>query len=286
MKTKGIKLVSWNVNGIRAIWKKGALQKLIEQESPDILLLQETKATPDQLAEEMKNFAGYDSFFESSSMRKGYSGVAIYTRNNKNLLPIKVTHSILTALGEKHPLTDETATLSDDEKAKIFLDNEGRTLIAEYKDFYVMNCYWPNGGKSQEHYNYKLAYYDKTLKLMQKLEKKKPVIFSGDINATVADIDLARPKENKDKLGCTAPERERLAKFTDNFVDTYRYINKNKVQYTWWDMKTRSREKNVGWRIDYFFASKSLSGKILDAKILDDFMGSDHCPVILSIKSF
>ena len=282
-----MKIISWNVNGLRAVWKKGALQKLISEQSPDIFVLQETKSTPDQLSGEMKTFDGYTSFFESSSMRKGYSGVAIYTKENKNNKLIKVTNTILTALGEKHPKIEELG----------FLDNEGRTLLAEYEKFYLMNCYWPNGGKSEEHYHYKLAYYDKTLKLMQKLEKKKnkkivdgvekefykPVIFTGDINATVADIDLARPKENKGKLGCTEPERSRLAKFTDNFVDSYRKINGDKVQYTWWDMKTSSRAKNVGWRIDYFFTSKSLESKIVDARIMDEFMGSDHCPIVLRL---
>jgi exodeoxyribonuclease-3 len=265
MKTN-IKLVSWNVNGIRAIWKKGAMQEFVTKNNPDILVLQETKSTPDQLTEEMKSFNGYTSYFESSSMRKGYSGVAIYTKEK----PIKVTGTILKALGEK--------------ESEQFMDNEGRTLIAEYENFYLMNCYWPNGGKSEDHYNYKLSYYEKTLKLMQKLEKKKPVIFTGDINATVADMDLARPKENAGKLGCTEPERERLRRFVDNFVDTYRLINHDKVQYTWWDMKTRSREKNVGWRIDYFFVSKSLHKDVVDAKIMDEVMGSDHCPILLEVK--
>jgi exodeoxyribonuclease-3 len=158
-----------------------------------------------------------------------------------------------------------------------------------------MNCYFPNGGKSPEHYEYKLEYYDHFLKLAQKLEKKKCknsegetftkyVIFTGDINATNADIDLARPKENRDKLGCTKPERDRLKNFTDNFIDTYRYINSDKVQYTWWDMKTRSREKNVGWRIDYFYTSKSLEKNIISATIRDDIVGSDHCPIVLEVE--
>jgi exodeoxyribonuclease III len=259
-----MKIISWNVNGIRAIWKKGALQDLIQRESPDILLLQETKSTPDQLSYELINIPGYASYFESSSMRKGYSGVAIYTKTD-SYKPLKV-------MG--------TLGLS----AEKFLDNEGRTLIAEYTDFYLMNCYWPNGGKSVDHYNYKLEYYKHTLKIMQKLEKSKPVIFAGDINATVSDLDLARPKENKDKLGCTKPERDSLALFTKNFIDTYRFVNGDKVQYTWWDMKTRSRDKNVGWRIDYFYVSQILNTRILRAEILDDFMGSDHCPILLVLK--
>jgi exodeoxyribonuclease-3 len=206
----------------------------------------------------MKKYAGYYSYFESSSMRKGYSGVAIYSKEK----PLSVQNGL---------------------GVKGFLDNEGRTIIAEFETFFVINCYFPNGGKSDEHYEYKLEYYAHFLKLAQKLEKKKPVIFTGDINATNADIDLARPKENAGKLGCTDRERAALLKFTDSFIDTYRHVNGDKVQYTWWDMKTRSREKNVGWRIDYFYTSKSLSGQIKNAIILDGVLGSDHCPIILEV---
>jgi exodeoxyribonuclease-3 len=231
--------------------------------------VQETKSTPDQLTDDMKNYAGYHSCFESSSMRKGYSGVAIYSKEK----PINIFNTM---------------------GAKDFLDNEGRTIICEFEKFYIMNCYFPNGGKSPEHYEYKLEYYDHFLKLAKKLESKKHknsegetftkyVIFTGDINATNTDLDLARPKENRDKLGCTKPERDRLKNFTDNFIDTYRYINSDKVQYTWWDMKTRSREKNVGWRIDYFYTSKSLGQNIVSATIRDDIIGSDHCPILLEV---
>jgi exodeoxyribonuclease-3 len=269
MLKKQIKLISWNVNGIRAGWKKGSFQKTIDDEKPDILCVQETKSTPDQLTDDMKNYAGYHSCFESSSMRKGYSGVAIYSKEK----PINIFNTM---------------------GAKDFLDNEGRTIICEFEKFYIMNCYFPNGGKSPEHYEYKLEYYDHFLKLAKKLESKKHknsegetftkyVIFTGDINATNTDLDLARPKENRDKLGCTKPERDRLKNFTDNFIDTYRYINSDKVQYTWWDMKTRSREKNVGWRIDYFYTSKSLGQNIVSATIRDDIIGSDHCPILLEV---
>jgi exodeoxyribonuclease III len=253
-----MKIISWNVNGLRAIWKKGALQDLLEKENPDILILQETKSEVSQLTSEMINIKNYTSYFESAKNRKGYSGVAVYTK----ISPVKINYTL---------------------GVKDFIDNEGRTIMAEYDNFYLMNCYWPNGGKSDEHFQYKLDYYDETLKIMQKLEKKKPVIFAGDINATVADIDLARPKENAGKLGCTTFERDRLKKFCDKFVDTYRYKNGDKIQYTWWDMKTRSREKNVGWRIDYFFTSTSLKDKIKTAKILDQHFGSDHCPIVLEL---
>lgn len=253
-----MKLISWNVNGIRAGFKKDTLKQVFTI-GADVIALQETKCETSQLSEEQLNYHGYKSVFESARNRKGYSGVAVYTK-----LDFKLVH----------------ATLGD----KDFYDEEGRTLVVEFEKFYFINCYFPNGGKSDEHYEYKLEYYEKFLKLAQKLEKKKPVIFTGDINATNADIDLARPKENAGKLGCTDAERKALAKFVDKFVDTYRYINGDKVQYTWWDMKTRSRDKNVGWRIDYFYTSKSLEKKIVNAQIHDDILGSDHCPISLEVK--
>lgn len=260
-----VKLVSWNVNGLRAVWNKNAIQDFVSKYKPDILALQEIKCEEEQLTEEQKRLGGniYKSVFESAKNRKGYSGVAIYTR-----LPFKLLHATL--------------------NKKDFYDEEGRTIVAEFEKFYLINCYFPNGGKSEEHYNYKLEYYKHFLDLAKKLEKKndfaKPVIWCGDVNATNTDNDLARPKENAGKLGCTEPERNALAKFVDNFVDTFRYINGDKVKYTWWDMKTRSREKNVGWRIDYFYTSKSLEKNIVDAKILDEVMGSDHCPITLEVK--
>lgn len=253
-----MRIITWNVNGLRAVWKKGELQNLIKKYNPNVLGLQETKSEIEQLSDETRNHAGYFSFFESSKMRKGYSGVAIYSKEN----PIKVT-----------------GTMGD----KKFLDNEGRTIVAEYEKFYLINCYFPNGGKSPEHFIYKLEYYKNFLKLAKKLEKEKPVIFMGDINATVADIDLARAKENAGKLGCTDVERAALKLFKDNFADTWRDANPEKQEYTWWDMKTRSREKNIGWRIDYIFVSKVLKDKIKKIEILGDFMGSDHCPVLLDI---
>ncbi len=264
-----MKLISWNVNGIRAGFKKDTLKQVFQM-VPEVIALQETKCEVSQLTDEQLNYYGYKSVFESARNRKGYSGVAVYTT-----LPFKLVHA---SLGDKD-----------------FYDEEGRTLVVEFEKFYFINCYFPNGGKSPEHYLYKLEYYEKFLKLAQKLEKKKyknekgeeftkPVIFTGDINATNTDLDLARPKENAGKLGCTEPERKALAKFVDKFVDTYRYINGDRVQYTWWDMKTRSREKNVGWRIDYFYTSKNLENKIVNAEILDQVYGSDHCPILLEVK--
>lgn len=168
--------------------------------------------------------------------------------------------------------------------SKNFLDNEGRTLIAEYEEFYLINCYFPNGGKSEEHFQYKLEYYRKFLKLVLKLEKKKPVVFCGDVNATVSDIDLARPKENAGKLGCTPEERNLLAKWKQYFIDIWREKNPEKEEYTWWDFKTRARERNVGWRIDYFFISKTLKNKVKKIEILNQVYGSDHCPILIDIN--
>lgn len=251
-----MKIISWNVNGIRAVSKKPNWQEVFNL-SPDVLAIQETKATPEQLTDVVRAPSGYYSYFDSSKVRKGYSGVAVFTK----VEPEKVEYG----LGADH------------------MDQEGRLLTLYFKDFIIMNCYFPNGGKSDEHFLYKLDYYDQFLKRAKVLEKKKPVIFVGDINATVADIDLARPKENAGKLGCTVDERTRLAKFVEAFVDTFRCIHGDKVKYTWWDMKTGARLRNVGWRIDYIFTSKTLEKKIKSAEVLDEIQGSDHCPIVLDV---
>lgn len=252
-----MKIISWNVNGLRAVSKKENWKEIFKL-SPDILAIQETKATPDQLPKNVLHPKGYFSYFDSSKIRKGYSGVAVYTK----VMPEKIEYG----LGADH------------------MDMEGRLLTLYFKDFIVMNCYWPNGGKSDDHFLYKLDYYEQFLQRAKKLEKKKPVIFMGDVNATVGDIDLARPKENAGHLGCTVEERTLLAKFVGAFIDTFRFVHGDKIKYTWWDMKTRARERNIGWRIDYIFISKILEKKIKNANILNEVFGSDHCPIVLDIK--
>jgi exodeoxyribonuclease-3 len=254
-----MKIATWNVNGIRAIWKRGDLQEFIKTYSPDILALQETKAEIEQLDDDTKNHEGYYTFFESSKMRKGYSGVAIYSKTQ----PVDVTGTM---------------------GVKDFLDNEGRTIVAEYEKFFLINCYFPNGGKSPEHYEYKLEYYKHFLALAKKLEKKKPVIFLGDVNTAQEEIDLARPKENSEHVGFTIKEREEVRKFSLNFVDIWRDNNREKAEYTWWDVKSGARARNIGWRIDYIFISKSLKDKVKKVEILGSQMGSDHCPVLLDIN--
>lgn len=256
-----MKIITWNVNGLRAIERKGELDNLIKLHNPDIICLQETKSQIDQLTDKTKDKDGYYSFFESATNRKGYSGVAIYSK----FQPKKVS-------------------LTMGYKESDITDNEGRTILAEYEKFYLINCYFPNGGKSKEHFAYKLEYYKYFLKLARKLEKKKPVIFCGDVNATVADIDLARPKENKGHIGCTPEERALLLEWKKYFLDIWREENPKAEVYTWWDMKTRARERNIGWRIDYFFISKTLKNKVQNIEILGEVYGSDHCPVLLEVK--
>lgn len=251
-----MKIISWNVNGIRAVEKKGALRELFLMDA-DIIGIQETKATPDQLSEGIISPPGYFSYFDSSKIRKGYSGVAVYTK----IKPEKIEYG----LGADR------------------MDQEGRLLTLYFKDFIIMNCYFPNGGKSEDHFLYKLDYYKQFLQRAKMLEKKKPVIFMGDVNATVSDIDLARPKENAGKLGCTEEERSLLALYVDSFLDSFRYIHGETIKYTWWDMKTRARERNIGWRIDYMFLSKIFAKKIKKAEILNDVFGSDHCPTLLDL---
>jgi len=264
-----MKLISFNVNGLRAVDRKGALANLFSL-GADVIALQETRCEVSQIPEDRFAPKGYTSHFLSAQNRKGYSGVAFYTNQKVE----KVEYGLA---GYADP------SLIHEEKAGEFFDNEGRLLTIFLKDVIIMNCYFPNGGKGIDHFYYKLAYYEAFLKKAKAFEKIKPVIFCGDINATVADIDLARPKENKGKLGCTPEERARLADFAKEFVDTFPLIQGDRVKYSWWDMKTRSREKNVGWRIDYFFVSRSLEKRVNDADILDQFTGSDHAPVSLDI---
>jgi len=253
-----MKIISWNVNGLRAIVKKDKWNQLFEL-NPDIICLQETKAHPEQLIEEVRNPAGYFSYFDHSKMRKGYSGVAIYSK----IKPDKVDYG----LGVSK------------------YDQEGRLLVAYYKDFVLLNGYFPNGGEDPARLKYKLEFYEEFFKLIEKLKKKGfKIIFCGDINTAHNEIDLARPKENSDHTGFLRIERDWLDKIiSKNYIDTFRYLFPNKIQYSWWDMKTFARERNVGWRIDYFFVSSNLKEKIKKAEILNEVFGSDHCPVLLEL---
>ena len=253
-----MKLISFNVNGIRASYKKGALEELFKLNA-DIIGIQETKSTPDQLSEEIISPKGYISYFDSAKERKGYSGVAVYTK----VKPVKVEYG-----------------LGKDE-----YDIEGRCLTLHFKDFAFVTAYFPNGGRDEEHFRFKLRYYDMFLKHVQKLEKKyTKIVFCGDLNVAHNEIDLARPKENSNQIGFLPIERAWVDKVEEaGFIDTFRSLHPKTVKYSWWDMKTFSRDRNVGWRIDYIFVSKLLIKKVKKAEILTDFKGSDHAPVFLDL---
>lgn len=247
------------MNGIRAVLKKGFLDWL-SGEKPDILCLQETKAQEEQLPSDLKNVKGYDVYF-SSTQKKGYSGVALYTKIKPE--SIKIGFGI-----EK-------------------FDNEGRIQVADYKSFILFNIYFPNGKASGERLKYKMDFYDAFLAYVDKLKKKdKKIIICGDVNTAHKEIDLARSKENEKISGFLPEERAWIDKFISHgFVDIFRIFNQHPGQYTWWDFKSKARERNVGWRIDYFYVSDNLKQNMKSSKILSDVMGSDHCPISLEITS-
>lgn len=256
-----MKIISWNTNGLRATIKQGNFTSLFAFNNPDIVCFQETKCEPEQLDEKTRNLKGYNSYFSYSKKRKGYSGVAIYSKEK----PEKVEYGI----GIKD------------------FDDEGRLVIVYYKKFVLINGYFPNGGSGPDRLEYKLKFYDAFLKFINKLKKEgKNVIFCGDINTAHTEIDLARPKENKENTGFLPIERAWLDKVVANgFLDVFRFLNPEKRDvYTYWDQKTRARERNVGWRIDYFFVSDSLIKKVKNLKTMSDYIGSDHCPIMLEIS--
>ena len=253
-----MKIFSWNVNGIRAAQKKGFLD-FVNKYNPDILCLQETKAELSQLDDGLINISGYNSYFESCKIKKGYSGVAIYSK----FIPI-----------------DQSCSLGSD---KIF-DVEGRNQIFEFDKFYLLNFYFPNGQMSDERLIYKLKFHDAVYNLLMKLKKKKkPVIVCGDYNIAHNEIDLKHPKPNQNTSGFLRVERDWLDKLQKaNFVDTFRHFNPREVKYSWWTYMRNARQNNVGWRIDYFWTNKI---SIVDrAEIHNEVFGSDHCPVSIALK--
>ncbi len=254
-----MKILSWNVNGIRAIEKKGFLE-WFQKESPDVLCLQETKARPEQLSEKMMKPDGYHSYW-SAAEKKGYSGVAIYTKTQ----PKAVTEG----LGIKE------------------FDSEGRTLVADYGDFVLFNVYYPNGGAGNKRVPFKMKFYDAFLTKAEELRKQgKKIIITGDINTAHTEIDLARPKENVKNTGFLPEEREWVSKFIKcGYVDTFRHFTKDGGHYTWWDYYTGARARDAGWRIDYFFVTENLLSKLKKAFILKNVMGSDHCPIGIELKN-
>ncbi len=252
-----MKLLCWNVNGIRAIEKKGFLAWL-EKESPDILCLQETKAHPNQLGDSLLKPNGYKTFW-SAAEKGGYSGVAVYSKINPE--------SVQEGIG----VTE--------------YDSEGRTLMIDYGKFVLFNIYFPNGGAGNKRVPFKMGFYDAFLKRCEKLRKQgRKIIVTGDVNTAHEEIDLARPKENQKNTGFLPEERAWVSKFLKcGYVDTLRHFEKGGGLYTWWDYKTGARARNVGWRIDYFFVSENLIPQLKRAYILPEVLGSDHCPVGIEI---
>ena len=250
------KLVSWNVNGLRAIVSKGLFQEFMEKENPDIICLQETKLQQGQIKMDLE---GYEEYWNYAD-RRGYSGTAIFTKEK----PISVTNG-----------------LGIDEH-----DHEGRVITAEFEDYYLVTVYVPNAKEDLSRLEYRQHWEDDFLSYIKKLEEKKPVIYCGDLNVAHREIDLKNPKSNKGHAGFTDEEREKLdVVLSSDLVDTYRHFYPDKEgAYSWWSYRFHAREKNAGWRIDYFIASKALMPRIEDALIYADAYGSDHCPVGIIIK--
>lgn len=248
-----MKIISWNVNGIRAVSKKGFFE-FVEKESPDILCLQETKAHPEQLGDELINIPGYHSFW-SAAEKKGYSGVATYTKTK----PINVDHGF----GVNK------------------FDNEGRIVKTEFDKFVLFNIYFPNGQKDDERLQYKLDFYDEFLAQSEKEKKSgKAVISCGDYNTAHKEIDLKNPKANQKFSGFLPIEREWIDSYINKgYTDTFREFCTEADQYSWWSYRQGARSKNVGWRIDYFFINNEHKKHLKNAFILQEIEGSDHCPV-------
>lgn len=248
-----MKILSFNVNGIRAIMQKNFADDMKNQDV-DIICLQETKATVEQVKEVAGKLDGYH-VFANEAEKKGYSGTAILTKHN----PISVTYYI-----------------GHDEH-----DNEGRVTCAEFDDFYLITVYVPNSGSELLRLDYRKKWDADFLKYLKNLEKLKPVVVCGDFNVAHKPIDLARPKENYNKAaGYMQDEIDGMDNFTNNgLIDTFRFVNGDEVKYSWWSYRAGARQKNIGWRIDYFLVSESIQSRIKDAFILNEVHGSDHCPV-------
>ncbi len=256
-KNRPLKFISWNVNGIRAVEKKGFVELLPEFDA-DIVALQETKAQPDQLSGELKEIPGYTSYFHSAE-RKGYSGVAVYSR----IEPLQVHYG-----------------LGDEE-----FDCEGRVLTLEFDTFYLVNIYFPNSGDKLARLDFKLRFNERLLEFARSLEKQKHVVLCGDFNVAHKEIDLKNPKNNVKNAGFTPEERSWMDSFVEaGFIDTFRMFNQEPEQYTWWSYRFSARAKNVGWRIDYFCVSGGARDNVHAAAIQSEVMGSDHCPVELHYK--
>jgi exodeoxyribonuclease-3 len=261
MKNKTIKLISWNVNGIRAAIQKDFFQS-VKQMDPDILAIQETKIQEDQLTEEMKFLPGYEAFWSHASVKKGYSGVCTYTR----ITPSRINYSI----GIQK------------------FDNEGRIVEMDFDDFILFNVYFPNGQMSEERLQYKLDFYENFFDYIDNYKNRgRSLIITGDYNTAHNEIDLKNPKANENTSGFLRIERDWLDRIVERgYVDTFRHFYPDTVKYSWWTYRFKARARNIGWRIDYFFVTEDFirNGWIKEAFIDNDIFGSDHCPVGLVLE--
>ena len=250
-----MKLVSWNVNGLRAVLGKGFLD-YVAAEDPDVICLQETKLQPEQAVFDLP---GYHRFFNSAD-KKGYSGTAILTRTE----PLSVTYDFG---GDEHR-------------------HEGRIITAEFPQFYLVCCYTPNSQDGLKRLDYRMRWEDDLRDYLRELDQTKPVVYCGDLNVAHREIDLKNPKTNRQNPGFSDEEREKMTRLLEaGFVDTFRYINGDVTdRYSWWSYRFHAREKNVGWRIDYFIVSQRLADKVKAADIRSEIYGSDHCPVLLELE--
>ena len=253
-----MKLVSWNVNGLRAVINKG-FEEFFKEADADIFCIQEIKMQEDQIDDKIREiFKGYNTYWNSAE-KKGYSGTAIITKN----IPLNIKFGIGI---EEH-------------------DKEGRVITLEFDKLYMVNCYTPNSKRELERLDYRMVWEDAFRNYLLELNKKKPVIVCGDLNVAHKEIDLKNPKNNRKNAGFTDEEREKITELLNaGFTDTFRYLYPDKTDtYTWWSYMFKAREKNAGWRIDYFIVSNSIKDKIKESYIYSEVMGSDHCPVGLDI---
>lgn len=263
-----MKLFSWNVNGIRAVVRKGELQTFMKKYNPDILCLQETKAEQGQAE---IDFSEYEEYWNSSRTKKGYSGTAIFTK----IKPVAVINDIPEEIAKKHSLVADKYGHSND---------EGRVIAAEFENFYVVTAYTPNAKDDLTRIPLRQQWDQAMIDYCSELQKKKPVLYCGDMNVAHTEDDLANPKPNVGKKGFTAEERSGFDKWlAAGFVDTFRMFTEGNGHYTWWSHFANSRARNVGWRIDYWLASENLKDKVKNSEIHAEQMGSDHCPISIEL---